>query len=278
MLSAAACVNRVDPPRSPPSPASAMPQTEPEDRPALLGAHVLYDAPPPELPAAGRDEVQLVFSAPLDPTSIVAASFLVLGAEGRRATPARAVLAPADELDEGRAIDVHGDFGEGAPTDVRVIGHLRTKDGRSLRGAVASVLPLWEPVRLLLAYRVVPAEGRCASASAAIRTWWSQPLAAPLSDAQIVRFEVQRSDGVAFAPRMADDHTRAPPPSVDAQPQPEDPAPAALPDDAVLDLCFDEGAVGGVLSVPAGVVIGRSGRAADAQTSRIVDGAAGEGE
>jgi hypothetical protein len=190
-------------------------------RPRLLSAHFarasVADSPDP-------DQILLVFSAEVDPTTLAAAAFLVVRRSGGVATPSAAWLAPANERDENRTVTLVGELGDprvDPPASVRVVGSLHTEDGRPLFGLDASIRALEQPDEVVFVELLPPAADRCPGAAQVIRTYWTDALG-HVGAEDLARVRVGLSDGESVAPVEIDDHAGL-----------DDGA-----DDNVLDLCL----------------------------------------
>jgi hypothetical protein len=259
-LAFAACaVAPVAPP--PPPPGAAPGSTRPSGPPTrILSAHA-------QLPPGGdqRDYfgvpvgtlVYVVFSRPLDPASLVPGRFVVLARDGTRRVPIAAGLAPASERDELRALELVIPAPQRELVSVTIIGQLFDADGRDLDGQSADVVAADAPP-FPVAAEHVSRETDCPSAgadpAAAVRVWWSAPVAASPGGARLLL-----ADGRALPPLALGDVACTP-----AQRLAE-PAPACDPeDDAVIDYCTAVGAAIERVELDPGAVKSRAGQASAA--------------
>jgi hypothetical protein len=188
-----------------------------------LSAHVSFreDESPD-----GNDGLVVVFPVEIDPTSVEADRFSVVLADGRRVTPDRATLAPANEADENRTVLLIGDLGHpvrNPASHVMVVRLLHAEDGRVLRGLASDVSPLSEADAVVRAEPIPVGERTCQGARQVIRTYWTDLLGDVERD-ELTRVHVILEGGTKVSPTRFDDH-------------PVDPAESGS--DNVLDLCLD---------------------------------------
>ncbi len=187
---------QIAPPSRPTAPARAQPE------PALLSAHFALD----DAPSLGDlDGIAVVFSVEVDPASLQPSAFMVVLADGTRAFPTEAVLAPASEADENRTVLLIGDFGDPRrrpPADVLVIRTLHAETGQSLRGLLGPVSGYDEGGTIVTAeQRKAP----CDAGAQRIRTYWTDALrGVEAADLQAVTVEL--SGGRTAHPTAFEDH------------------------------------------------------------------------
>jgi hypothetical protein len=193
----------------------------------MISAHVWAQASSSDRSELGeRDGILVVFSAEVDPASVVPDAFLVILRDGTGIVPDEAVLSPANESDENRTVWLAGRFGEpqaNPPADVMVTGNLYAENGLPLRGLGAEVQPFSTPGLVVIAHRLEPGPSRCPQAKQVVRTYWHDVLrGVQIEDLQRIRLEL--ADGEQASPFGFDDH------DLDDDQERED---------NVLDLCVD---------------------------------------
>ena len=240
LLGAAACMAHpggVSPePSSPAARAGGIEEASPGHR--LLSArltHAHWD---------GQSDpvILLVFAQTVDPSTVIPGHFAVISEGGRRTVPARALLIPANELDEHRSVVLFGDFtttGERVPLHVVVRGPVFATTGAPLSPAGASVEGETSPPRLVGAEVMEPAVGRCNGARQVVRTYWSNVLRGVEADDR-GRILVTMQSGGSFRPVGFDDHGT----TADAIDE--------NAEDNVLDVCVDNPGVPAHLQVDSG--------------------------
>lgn len=213
-----------------------------ESPPAILSAHPRGDGS-----LDGDDGLVLVFSVEVDPAGLEADRFSVVLADGRRVTPDRATLAPANESDENRTVLLSGDFGHpkrNPANHVMIVRLLHAEDGRVLQGLARDVSPLSTPGTIVRAELVDVGERTCEGARQAVRTYWTDVLRGVESD-DLGHVHVVLEGGAKASPTRFDDH-------------PVDLAEAAA--DNVLDLCLDSDEPARAVHVDAGAFTDLAGR------------------
>lgn len=217
----------------------------PMEQPAILSAHFAIDDAPP---LDGADALPVVFNVEIDASTVVPEHFIVAREDGSRARPTGARLSPANESDENRTVLLTGDFGgpkDRPPTNVAVSGAVYSEAGASLRGLASDVLAFTTPPTVVYAELLTPAEGRCADAGSAVRTYWTEGLRA-LDPASTGRFSIGTDDGGSVQAASFDDQGV---PGEDGA------------DDNVLDVCVAEEGRPVRLRVEAGVLTDPVGHA-----------------
>lgn len=255
-LAFAACA--VAPPDMPPQPPGGAPAAaRPLGTPTrILSAHA-------QPPSTGDEReyfgvpvgtlVYLVLTRPLDPAALIPSRFVVLARDGTRRVPIAASLAPASERDELRALELVVPAPQRELVSVTVAGQLFDADGRDLDGQSADVVAADAPPFPVAAELVsrgtdCPAQPG-AEAPAAVRVWWSAPVAAGAAGVRLLL-----ADGRALPPLAVADVACTP------EQRLAEPAPACDPeDDSVLDYCTPVGAAIERVELDPGAARGRGG-------------------
>ncbi len=122
------------------------PGTEAEILTANLG---VIDIPFPQLLAnitgveqqAGDEGMPMVFSVPIDATTLSAEDFAITTASGAITTPTVATLEPAPESDESTTVLLAGPLGsaDDLPVSVEIVGSVLSVDGEELQGLTAEI-------------------------------------------------------------------------------------------------------------------------------------------
>ncbi|MEM6290899.1 MAG: hypothetical protein AAGA54_06520 [Myxococcota bacterium] len=187
---------QIAPPVRPAAPARTLPE------PTLLSAHFALD----DAPSLGDlDAVSVVFSVEVDPASLQPSAFMVVLADGTRAFPTEAVLAPSSEADENRTVLLVGDFGDPRrrpPADVLVIRTLHAETGQSLRGLLGPISGYDEGGRIVAAEQ---SETPCDAGAQRVRTYWTDALRG-VEPADLQAVTVELSGGRTAHPVAFDDH------------------------------------------------------------------------
>jgi hypothetical protein len=201
-------------------------------------------------------ELLLVFSAEVDPATLDPAVFVVVLESGDLSYPARALLDPADEVDENRSVTLLGSFGlptENPPVAVRIVGNLYGEDGSGMSGLDAEIRAFSVPDEVVWMEVLEPGEHRCAGARQVVRTYWTDNLrGVDPEDLNAVR--VSFTDGSEVTPTGFDDHA-----GVGAE--------RVTLDDNVLDLCLARDAPVSAVSVSEAAFTDAAGHAS-ARTTR----------
>ncbi|MGB1016005.1 MAG: hypothetical protein ACPG4T_17850, partial [Nannocystaceae bacterium] len=175
------------------NPRSASPRV-PVSTPRIVSAQwVVSPAGPPAL--------YVVFSSPMDASSLAPQRFVVALSDGTRQIPEVASFAPASESDELRTVALRLYAGEkdvpahnpeatepqasgaappktSVPVSVTLIGILHTASGEVVEGLSAAVEATSEVAKPVHAEWMMPGPGRCEGYPQAIRLVWSKPLPA----------------------------------------------------------------------------------------------------
>lgn len=226
------------------------------NRPRLVSAHFTHAAADDK---SAEDELLLVFSTEVDPSTLDADAFVVVLTNGDLSYPNRALLDPADEVDENRSVTLVGDFGDpekNAPLAVRILGNVYAENGNPMNDLDADVRSFATPDEMVWLEVVEPAEHRCVGARQVVRTYWSDSLRSVDAD-DLAKVKVSFTDGSEVAPLAFDDH---------ADLSGEGGGRAAA-DDNVLDLCLGRDAPISNVSVAEAAFADRAGHAT-ASTSR----------
>ena len=197
--------------------------------------------------------VYVVFSRPLDPAGLIPTRFVVLARDGTRRVPIAASLAPSSERDELHALELVIPAPQRELVSVTVAGQLFDADGRDLDGLSADVTPADAPpfpvsAELLSQGTDCPAMPGAAG-SAAVRVWWSAPVAAGPAGARLLL-----ADGRALPPLALADVACTP-----DQRLAEPAAPCDPEDDSVIDYCTAVGTAIERIELDPGSARGRSG-------------------
>ena len=235
-------------------------------RPRLVSAHFAHDAPPGR---TAEDELLLVFSTEVDPSTLDADAFVVVLTNGDLSYPSRALLDPADEVDENRSVTLVGDFGDpekNAPLAVRILGNVYGEDGNPLSDLDADIRGFATPDEMVWLEVVKPAEHRCVGARQVVRTYWSDSLRAVDAE-DLGKVKVSFTDGSEVAPLAFDDHADLSGEQSGQAGEQSGEAGEQTADDNVLDLCLGRDAPISNVSVAKAAFADRSGHAT-APTSR----------
>jgi len=207
----------------------------------------------------------VVFSSPLDASSLAPQRFVVALSDGTRQIPEVASFAPASESDELRTVALRLSPAEkdvsthesnqattlpAVPVSVTLIGILHTASGEVVEGLSAAVWTTTEVAKPVHAVWLMPGPGRCEGYPQAVRLYWSKPLPVQNSawwspenpDAVVAamapEFVATLQAGQQQRPVAVDDMER------EAGERSHNPRV-----DNVLDLCFDQPARASVIEV-----------------------------
>ncbi|MBZ5707627.1 hypothetical protein [Nannocystis pusilla] len=195
------------------------------------------------------------FSRPLDPAGLIPTRFVVLARDGTRRVPIAASLAPSSERDELRALELVIPAPQRELVSVTIAGQLFDADGRDLDGLSADVTPA-EAAPFPVSAEILSQGTDCpvmpgAAGSAAVRVWWSAPVAPGPGGVRLLL-----ADGRALPPLALSDLACTP------EQRLAEPAPACDPeDDSVIDYCTAVGAALDRVELDAGAVKSRTGLA-----------------
>jgi len=95
----------------------------------------------------GKDGMPLLFSHEIDPKTLNANVFQITTQKGQKLSVAFATFKPAIEEFELGTVLLIGEFGnapDNEPVQVEIIGQLKTRDGRNLKGQKVNISPLNE--------------------------------------------------------------------------------------------------------------------------------------
>ncbi len=123
-----------------------------------------------------RRAILLVYEGDVAAETVDASDFLVMYADGTRASVEHVTFGPADEADENRSVWLSVARRRALPEAVEIIGPLHLEDGRSVYGASALVRDPSLADTAVAAERRSPAPGRCEGASQVVRTYWTDVL------------------------------------------------------------------------------------------------------
>lgn len=231
-----------------PPPGATRPPGEPT---RILSAHLQPPGPGQRdyfgVPVAGL--LHVVFSRPLDPAALAPGRFVVLTDGGTRRVPLAARLAPANEHDELRALELVVPAPARSLVSVTIVGQLFDADGRDLDGLAHDVWPSTAPPMPVAAERLAAGLPECPG-DHVFRVWWSVPVHLGATPA---RLDLQA--GGPLAPtRIADLACRP----IDRLTQ-ETSAACDIEDDNVIDLCFPPAGPARALELPADAARDRQG-------------------
>lgn len=150
-------------------------EATPEVRRAPLRVVSVADDRSPTDSGPGARRLLLVVDQSLDPLSVRADNFIVVTAAGSRAVPTEAMFAGMSRLGVQRSVTLAGDFGEGLPQALLVVGEIFATSGAVLHRESSPVEASDARPRVLFWETRPPEAGDpCDDGAGVVQVWWSR--------------------------------------------------------------------------------------------------------